>query len=130
APILWRIFYDPLLVAVDRVKQSTGYAITRPIRQVTDATTTNTATNNLQETTHINHLAFVDDTAWIANSHDGANKILAIADDFFRMNDILINTQKTETFVVKDYKLKNTSHQALSFGGEPLHISGENTPHR
>src|SRR6185369_4370453 len=122
-------------VAVDRIKQSTGYAITRPIRQITTgATVTSTVAGptreNSQEITHINHLAFVDDTAWIANSHDSANKILAIADDFFRMNDILINTQKTETFVVKGYKLKNTSHQALFFGGEPLHISGENTPHR
>ena len=106
APILWRIFYDPLLVAVDRIKQSTGYAIIRPIRQITTGTAVASAAagptvGNPQETTHINHLAFVDDTAWIANSHDSANRILAVADDFFRMNDILINTQKTETLVIK-----------------------------
>ena len=87
-------------------------------------------TGNSQEITHINHLAFVDDTAWIANSHDSANKILAIADDFFRMNDILINTQKTETLVVKGSRRKNSPCPALTFGEEVLHISGENTPHR
>ena len=61
--ILWQIFYDPLLVAMDRVKQSTSYVITRPIRQVFDAAAINTTANNLQETTHINHLAFVNDIA-------------------------------------------------------------------
>src|SRR6266516_5124936 len=44
APILWRIFYDSLLVAVDRIKQSTGYAIIRPIRQITISTAVTSVT--------------------------------------------------------------------------------------
>src|SRR5438128_5679184 len=60
APILWQIFYDPLLIAVDRIKQSTSYAIIRPIRQIITSTAiTNAAASpaigSLQETTHINH---------------------------------------------------------------------------
>src|SRR2546430_570446 len=69
ALILWRIFYDSLLVAVDRIKQSTEYAIIRPIRQITTGIAVASAAaspmmGSSQETTHINHLAFVDDTAW------------------------------------------------------------------
>ena len=127
------IFYDPLLVAVDRLKQSTGYAITRPIRQTsrftTTGATTSSPTENPQEKTYVNHLAFVVDTAWIANSHHGANRILAVANNFFKMNDIQINAQKTEAFIVKGCRLKNTPSQALTFGKELLHISGENTLH-
>src|SRR2546421_9818103 len=117
APILWRIFYDPLLVAVDRLKQSTGYAITRPIRQTsrfaTTGATTSSPTENSQEKTYVNHLAFVNDTAWIANSHHSANRILAVANNFFKMNDIQINAQKTEVFVVKGCRLKRSEERRV-----------------
>ena len=44
----------------------------------------------------INHLAFVDDTCWTANSKQGATKILDTALSFFSMTDIEINYDKTE----------------------------------
>ena len=80
APILWRIFYDPLLCAVGKSTATTGYHMQR---------VPNTPSPG------INHLAFVDDTAWIANSKSSMTRILATADSFFKTNDIEINKQKT-----------------------------------
>src|SRR3954453_11891821 len=54
APILWRIFYDPLLCAVNKLKRNTGYTMS-PV--------------NSTEGPTLNHLAFVDNTLWIANSY-------------------------------------------------------------
>jgi len=38
----------------------------------------------------INHLAFIDNTAWIVNSRSSMTKILEMADTFFKVNDIEI----------------------------------------
>jgi hypothetical protein len=52
----------------------------------------------------INHLAFVDDTCWIANSKQGAIQIFNTALSFFRMTDIEINYEKTEILrITPDY---------------------------
>src|SRR6266487_6831681 len=104
APILWRIFYDPLLCAVNKLNETTGYAMasisncTSPI---------------------INHLAFVDDTLWITNSQHSMEVILAKAHSFFLRNDIQINIQKTEGLLALGKKLNNdfdSIRSSLKFG--------------
>ncbi|GBC09174.1 hypothetical protein RclHR1_08660005 [Rhizophagus clarus] len=44
--------------------------------------------------------AFADDTQWIAKSKDEAKKITLIADEFFDINDIKINEEKSEIIVI------------------------------
>ena len=89
APILWRIFYDTLLCAVGKLTATTGYHM----QQVPNTPSPG-----------INHLAFVDDTAWIANSKSSITRILTTADSFFKTNDIEINKQKTVCILGKGKK--------------------------
>uniref|UniRef100_U9U0R0 Reverse transcriptase domain-containing protein n=1 Tax=Rhizophagus irregularis (strain DAOM 181602 / DAOM 197198 / MUCL 43194) TaxID=747089 RepID=U9U0R0_RHIID len=44
--------------------------------------------------------AYADDTQWIAKSKNEARKITLIADEFFDINDIKINGEKSEIIVV------------------------------
>jgi hypothetical protein len=73
APILWRIFYDPLLCAVNNINPQTGYSMSPTPESCSP---------------QINHLAFVDDTIWIANSHQSMERILNTAHSFFLRNNI------------------------------------------
>ena len=58
--------------------------------------------NNITDNTNsfstytTNHLAFVDDTAWIANSETSAQNIIETVYSFFDTVDIEINLDKTE----------------------------------
>src|SRR6266487_1932682 len=104
APILWRIFYDPLLCAVDKLNGNTGYTMTQ-VRNHTSPT--------------INHLAFIDNTLWIAKSRYSMESILAKAYSFFLRNDIQINIQKTEGLLALGRKLNNefdSIRSSLKFG--------------
>src|SRR5205085_10962962 len=118
APILWRIFYDPLLCAVNNINPQTGYSMS-PV-----------PSSNAPQ---INHLAFVDDTVWISNSHQSMNKILEIAHSFFLRNDIQINIAKTETLLIlgkKAQKLRSDITNPLSFCNNSIPILDPSTAHR
>src|SRR6266487_5911663 len=118
APILWRIFYDPLLCAVDKLNKNTGYSMS--------------SINNYTGPT-INHLAFVDDTLWIAKSRESMETILAKAHSFFLRNDIQINIQKTEGLLALGKKLNgkfNTIKSPLNFGEEIVETTNLSKSHR
>src|SRR6185369_5203656 len=95
SPILWRIFYDPLLCAIGQL-QNTKYKMQTVSEEIPPS---------------INHLAFVDDTVWISNSKEGISQILNKAESFFQRNDIEINTDKT---VVIRMKRKRPQEMMLS----------------
>ena len=82
APLLWRIFYDPLLIAISKTydKESFYFEVQYNIYPV--------VTNIISTKLNISHAAFVDDTTWIANSKTSLEKITNIASSFFKMNDI------------------------------------------
>ena len=105
APILWRIFYDPLLCAVKDKLAQTSYRINREDN-----------TQGAVLKADINHLAFVDDTAWIANSRENMESILSLAETFFQINDIQINKNKTEALVIRGRKKANESLGSVKFG--------------
>ncbi|KAG9284839.1 hypothetical protein G9A89_003762 [Geosiphon pyriformis] len=66
SPLLWRIFYDPLLCESDG-----GFFF------------------------YFVAGAFVDDTIWVGNCQTATQNILDIASGFFALNDISINNKKT-----------------------------------
>ena len=90
SPILWRIFYDPLLCEIQESHQQEGYTMTH----TWEHNINNANKKSLKYT--INHLAFVDDTCWIANSENSTKIILDKAYEFFNLVDIEINLDKTE----------------------------------
>ena len=122
SPILWRIFYDPLLCAIGQL-QNTKYKM-QPVSGETSPA--------------INHLAFVDDTVWISNSREGISQILNKAESFFKRNDIEINTDKTVVIRMErkrpqEMMLSADTDESLSqipFCGKVLNISKNNIAHR
>ena len=87
SPILWCIYYDPLLA---RIQQSNlGYYLK-------SHSSTNILDRNLSYTrAHVPCLAYMDDTLWLSKSKDDLNDIMLIADSFYELNDIKVNWDKS-----------------------------------
>ncbi|KAG9299076.1 hypothetical protein G9A89_020389 [Geosiphon pyriformis] len=100
-PIMWKIFYDLLLCEVKQANYHQGYQLTAKWKKWDNQPDTQSLIAS------VNHFAFVDDTVWIANSKQEMQSILDTASSFFRMVDIEINLDKTETMVVRPSKRKS-----------------------
>ena len=97
SPLAWRIFYDPLLCAVNSTKDM-GY-------QMITNWPTDLARNKTKKLAHQQAvLAYADDTTWIARSKDELQKIVDISNEFYEINDIEINSKKSELVVVNAKK--------------------------
>ena len=87
SPILWCIYYDPLLV---RIQQSSlGYNLVSN-RHTNIVDSTPTITN-----AHVPCLAYMDDTLWLSKTKEDLNNIILIADSFYILNDIKVNWDKS-----------------------------------
>ena len=75
SPILWCIYYDPLLCRIQNT--DLGYNLSAEWRPHVGNTTTSTVS------TQVSTLAYMDDTLWISKSKDDLESILTIADDFY-----------------------------------------------
>ena len=51
-------------------------------------------------------MAYADDTTWIARSKEEMQKIIDISTEFYELNDIELNSRKSELLVL-NYKIKN-----------------------
>src|SRR5260363_197480 len=86
-PLLWRIYYDPLISKI--FNTYTGYTSTTtwtttiapPIFDKTEASTS--------------VLAYMDDTLWIAQSFQQLQQILQTASSFYQMANIRVNSYKS-----------------------------------
>ena len=86
-PLLWCIYYDPLLSYI-QWQLSLGYHL---IHQWTSDL--NLSPFHLLEKT-ISDTAFINDTTWLSNSFNTLELMLNIVDSFYKLNDILINDDK------------------------------------
>ena len=99
SPLLWKIFYDPLLCKIQENK-ALGY-------ELECSWTPNT---NLPEKRSIKTrnaaIAYMDDTTWIARSKKNMQQILDDAREFYMANDSQINSLKSVLIVINGKEKK------------------------
>ncbi|KAG9289675.1 hypothetical protein G9A89_014410 [Geosiphon pyriformis] len=90
SPLLWHIFYDPLLCKIKRQKSVCEYKLdSHFINRI------GRSESQAGLTFFLAADAFVDDIIWVDSSQTAMQHIFNIASKFFQINDILINNDKT-----------------------------------
>ena len=93
SPLLWRIFYDPLLCKIQNNKKL-GYSMKCSWNP--DVNSSEKKLIKLRSAT----IAFMDDTTWIARSKENMQLILDDAREFYKANDSQINSSKSILIVI------------------------------
>ena len=115
SPLLWRIFYDPLLVRVQEAKEL-GYYISASKPELRPREFVQ------RKEVKVAVVAYADDTTWVAPNRQAMEKTLSIANEFFHINDIQINVKKSK-LIVFNPKTK-VEERNITFGSDS--ISDEN----
>jgi exonuclease III/ribonuclease HI len=112
SPILWRIFYDPLLCKIQDNKEL-GY--TMQCRWHPNMETEVEDSLELRSAA----IAYMDDTTWIANSKQSLQKTLDEAREFYKANDSQINSRKSVLITINSSESQeenNHVHAGLDGG--------------
>src|SRR3954469_24548947 len=113
SPLLWCIYYDPLLKEIE--SRGLGYRLSHTYRQnLYDPTLTTVEKCNTAS-------AYMDDTTWLSEKQENLETILEIADDFYTLNNIKVNKTKSELIV--NVPGKDVPDEIeLNFGTESIKI--------
>lgn len=114
-PLLWIIFYDPLLSKIR--KSDLEYRISA--KEYIDIY------ENISREKKLIFLGcgYMDDTSFLANNQLGMEKILEIADSFYCLNDIKINKTKLALLLRLKEKKKLNNDIKMKFGKEEITIT-------
>ena len=117
SPLLWCIYYDPLLVEIHS-QNELGYTMRHSWKP--------DLTNDIHQSisVRITAQAYMDDTTWISHTKSQLESTLSIADEFYRLNNIQVNKLKSVLLTNDTSVHANLPLQAvqLSFGNEQIHI--------
>ncbi|KAG9297522.1 hypothetical protein G9A89_001462 [Geosiphon pyriformis] len=120
-PLLWRIFYNPLLCKVKRHEHLCGYQINTKFVARTGKIKTSGGMSFFLAAD-----AFVDNTIWVSNCQMSMQYVLNIASKFFAINDIFINNEKTVAIPINQV----VRVASLSISGQPISIVKKGKTHR
>ncbi|KAG9297496.1 hypothetical protein G9A89_020898 [Geosiphon pyriformis] len=120
-PLLWRIFYDSLFCEVKKHEHFYGYRMCSKFF-------TRTGKSNLRSDLTFFFAAgtFVNDTIWVGNCLTTMQNILNIASEFFAINNILINTEKTVAIPIN----QGVRDAVLSISGSRILVARKDESHR
>src|SRR5437588_7178838 len=107
SPLLWCIYYDPLLVKVQ--SRQLGYNLSHTYRKILYDPTSITT-----ESINIPALAYMDDTNWISDSEQNMASILTISKEFFSFTNILVNDFKAELMTTAKFTMITNSNGVSS----------------
>ncbi|KAG9290389.1 hypothetical protein G9A89_007120, partial [Geosiphon pyriformis] len=120
SPLLWKIFYNPLLCKVKRHEQLCGYYI-----DLKFVMKTGRIKGIGRMMSYFAAGIFVDDTIWVGNCQASTQYALNIASEFFEINNISINNNKTVTISInQDVKIAS-----LNICGQPISIAKKGKAH-
>ncbi len=105
SPLIWRIFYDPLLCRIQNTEKGYEMGVERCINLERK--------ENIRETYNTSCLAFADDTMWIAKTDTEMQQIVNKAQEFYKLNDIEINPKKSELVIINKNRTRETSGISL-----------------
>jgi len=113
SPLLWRIFYDPLLSKIQK-NDELGYIMTTKWRE--DLNYPHEKVMKIRTAA----TAFMDDTTWIASSRKNMQKILDDAAIFYKANDSQINSKKSVLLAINAAKKDQDKEVLIGPNKEPL----------
>ncbi|KAG9293137.1 hypothetical protein G9A89_001764 [Geosiphon pyriformis] len=119
-PLLWCIFYDPLLCEVKCQKSVCGYRLISHFVSKSGHVKLQAGLSSYFATG-----AFVDDTIWVGSSQSATQHISDITSEFFRINDISINNDKTVAIPI-NCKVENP---AFFISGSPISVAKKDKFH-
>ncbi|GES86412.1 ribonuclease H-like domain-containing protein [Rhizophagus clarus] len=124
---LWILFQD-MDKAYDRVNTFQLKKAMERIRIPTAYTTQEEPTEIFQQ--NIPVMAYMDDTQWITDEKHKLEKMLYIADSFYRLNDIQINKDKSELMMRAKKRRHRYSHNyndkiLIQFGRDHINIKAK-----
>src|SRR6185437_5991599 len=113
SPILWRIYYDPLIYRIASLIE--GYQMSTQLPYQPTIITHNTSV-----------IAFMDDTAWVASNKQEMEQITKIATSFYEMANIRVNPSKS----ILIHNSKDTQNSSLTFQDQIIKNIDRNEPFR
>ncbi|KAG9285363.1 hypothetical protein G9A89_010838 [Geosiphon pyriformis] len=121
SPLLWQIFYDSLLCEVKRQESVCEYRLNSYF-----ISKNSHAKSWARCSFFFAAGAFVDDMIWVGSSQSATQHILNIASEFFWINNISINNDKTVVIPINS----KVSNPSLSISGLPISITKKGESYR
>ncbi|KAG9288782.1 hypothetical protein G9A89_023079 [Geosiphon pyriformis] len=120
SPLLWCIFYDPLLCKVKRQESVCGYRLNSHFVAKTGRVESQAGLSSFFAAG-----AFVNNMIWMDSSQTATQHILDVASEFFHINDISINNNKTMAIPINSC----ASAPSLFISGSPISIAKSSKSH-
>ncbi|KAG9298015.1 hypothetical protein G9A89_018843 [Geosiphon pyriformis] len=105
SPLLWHIFYNPLLCEIKHQESICKYKLNSHFIFKNDH-----AESRAELSFFFAASAFVDDTIWVGSSQNATQHILDVVGEFFWINNISINNDKTVAISINS---RSEPHQYL-----------------